>query len=95
MREREREREKFIDNQMDDRRSVSKTPLVVDMAAGHSWPSIGSEYYTPTLRLAVWHAFQQHTRGTRPLPVRPRAGSLGMIPHVRGPTPLLRVTNPM
>ena len=51
--ERERERDKFIDNQMDDRRSVSKTPLVVDMAAGHSWPSIGSEYYTPTFRSAL------------------------------------------
>ena len=56
-RERERERdslggEKFIDNQIDDWRSVSTTPLQGDTAAGHSWPSIGGEYYTPTLRVA-------------------------------------------
>jgi hypothetical protein len=50
---------------------VSTTPLQGDTAAGHSWPSIGGEYYTPTLRSAFWHAFQQHTRGTKPLPVRP------------------------
>ena len=25
-----------------------------------------------TFRLALWHAFQQHTRGTKPLPVRPK-----------------------
>jgi len=34
---REREREKFIDNQIDDWRSVSTTPLQGDTAAGHSW----------------------------------------------------------
>jgi hypothetical protein len=43
-------------------------PLQGDTAAG---PSIGGEYYTPTLRSALWHAFQLHTRGTKPLPVRP------------------------
>ena len=26
-----------------------------DTAAGHSWPSIGGQYYTPTLRSAFWH----------------------------------------
>ena len=45
-RERESERGKFIDNQIDDWRSVSTTPLQGDTAAGHSWPSIGGEYYT-------------------------------------------------
>jgi hypothetical protein len=45
-RARERERQKFIDNQIDDCRSVSTTPLQGDTAAGHSWPSIGGEYYT-------------------------------------------------
>ena len=63
-------REKFIDKQIDDRRSVSTTPLQGDTAAGHSWPSIGGKYYTSTLRSALWNAFQQHTRGTKPLPVR-------------------------
>jgi hypothetical protein len=28
---------------------------VGDTAAGHSRPSIGGEYYTPTLRSALWH----------------------------------------
>ena len=42
---RERGREKFIDNQIDDWRSVSTTPLQGDTAAGHLWPSIGGEYY--------------------------------------------------
>ena len=37
---------------------VTTNPLVGDTAAGHSWPSIGGESYTPTLCLAVWHAFQ-------------------------------------
>ena len=65
-RERERERERsFFDNQIDDCRSVSTTPLVGDTAAGHSWPSIGGEYYTPALRSALCHAFQQHTIGTK------------------------------
>ena len=44
------ERERFIDNQIDDRRSVSTTPLQGDTAAGHSWPSMGGEYYTLTQR---------------------------------------------
>jgi hypothetical protein len=69
---REREREKFIDNQIDDGRSVGTPPLAVDTASlGTRGPAYGGEYYTPTLRLALWHAFQQHTRGTRPSPVRP------------------------
>ena len=29
---------------------MNTTPLQGDTAAGHSWPSIGGEYYTPTLR---------------------------------------------
>ena len=53
-REREREREKFIDNQIDDSRSVSTTPL-----AGQVTPPLG------TLRLALWHAFQQHSERER------------------------------
>ena len=40
-------------------------------ALGARGPAYGGEYYTPTLRLVLWHAFQQHTRGTRPSPVRP------------------------
>ena len=40
---------------------------MTDTAAGNSWPSIGSEYYTLTLCSALLHAFQQHTRGTKPL----------------------------
>ena len=33
-------------------------PLGTRGPTGH-----GGEYYTPTLRLALWHAFRQHTRG--------------------------------
>ena len=32
---------------------------------GTRGPAYGGEYYTPTLRLSLWHTFQQHTRGTR------------------------------
>jgi len=57
-----------------------------DTAAGHSWPSIGGEYYTPTPRSALWHAFQQHTRGTKPLPVRPNHRTA--LSRVRDPKPI-------
>ena len=33
-----------------------------DTAAGHSWPSIGGEYYTPTLRSALWHERERSER---------------------------------
>jgi hypothetical protein len=33
---------------------------------GARGPAYGGEYYTPTLHLALWHAFRQHTRGPRP-----------------------------
>ena len=65
---------------------VSTTPLQGDTAAGRSWPSIGGEYYTPTLRSALWHAFQQHTRGTKPLPVRPNHRPA--LSRVRDPKPI-------
>jgi len=66
-REREREREKFIDNQIDDSRSVSTTPLAgqVTPPLGTRGPAYGGECYTPTLRLALWHAFQQHSERER------------------------------
>jgi hypothetical protein len=35
--------------------SVSTTPLLGDTAPGRTWPSIGGEYYTPTLHLFLWH----------------------------------------
>ena len=35
--------------------SVSTTPLLGDTAPGRTWPSIGCEYYTPILRLVLWH----------------------------------------
>jgi len=66
--------------------SVSTTPLQGDTAAGHSRPSIGGEYYTPTLRSALWHAFQQHTKGTKPLPVRPNHRPA--LSRVRDPKPI-------
>jgi hypothetical protein len=80
VRERERERSLLTIEQM--------TPLLGDTAAGHSWPSIGGDYYTPTLRLALKHAFQQHTRGTRPLPVRPNQRPA--LSRVRDPKPIPR-----
>jgi hypothetical protein len=50
-------------------------------------------HHTPTLRSALWHAFQQHTRGTRPLPVRPnhrpRSFEVPQIQH-RFPAPLVQ-----
>jgi len=56
-REREREREKFIDNQSkSDWRSVSTTPCRVTPPLGARAPAYDSDYYTPTLRLALWHA---------------------------------------
>ena len=90
--EREREREKFIDNQIDDCRSVSTTPLQGDTAAGHSWPSIGGEYYTPTLRSALWHAFsntQERQNRCRSAPITdPLFRGFG-IPN-RSPAPLVQ-----
>jgi hypothetical protein len=41
--EREREREKFIYNEIEYSRSVSTTPLAGDTASGRSWPSIWRE----------------------------------------------------
>jgi hypothetical protein len=42
--------------------------------------------YTPTLRSTVWHAFQQHTRGTKPLPVCPNHRPA--LSRVRDPKPI-------
>ena len=87
---RKREREKFIDNQVDDRRSV--TPLQGDTAAGHSWPSIGSEYYTPILCSALWHAFSNTQEGPNRCRSAPITDSLfrGFGILNRSPAPLVQ-----
>ena len=53
---------------------------------GTRGPAYGGEYYTPTLRLALWHAFRQHTRGPRPSPVRPNHQPA--LSRVRDPKPI-------
>ena len=50
---------------------MSTTPLSGDTASGRSWPSTWRRALYPHSRLALWHAFRQHTRGPRPSPVRP------------------------
>jgi len=84
---REREREVYWQS-IDDWRSVSTTPLGAHTTPplGARCPAYGGEYFTPTLRLAVWHAFRQHTRGPRPSPVRPNHRPA--LSRVRDPTPI-------
>jgi hypothetical protein len=62
LRRRQREGGRSLLTSIDDWRSVRTTPLAGDTAHGRSWPSTGGEYYTPILRLALWHAFRQHNR---------------------------------
>ena len=42
-----------------------KSIIQGDTAAGHSWPSICGDYYTPTLRSALWHARGSERKGER------------------------------
>jgi len=46
----------------------------------------GTQLQLPTLRSALWHAFQQHTRGTRPVRPNHRPALL----RVRDPKPVPR-----
>ena len=50
--------------------SVSTTPCRVTPPLRARAPAYDGEYYTPTLRLAMWHAFAV-TRGLKPPSVRP------------------------
>ena len=61
---------------------------------GTRGPVCGGEYYTPTLRLALWHAFRQHTRGPRPSPVRPNhRPALSRVRDLKPIPPLVQHTS--
>jgi hypothetical protein len=49
--------------------SVSKKNCRVTPPLRARAPAYDGEYYTSTLRLALWHAFRHHTRGPKPSPV--------------------------
>ena len=56
---------------------------------GTRGPAYGGEYYTPTLRLALWHAFRQRTRGTSAVKITdPLSRGFG-IPNL-SPDPLVQ-----
>jgi hypothetical protein len=58
---------------------------LLSLSHTHS-PMLIREHYTPALLLALWHAFRQRTRGTRPSPVR--HNHRPALSRVRDPKPI-------
>jgi len=86
----EREREKSIDNQEGLKVDKHNALCRVTLPLGARAPAYDGEYYTSTLRLALWHALRQHTRVPRPsVPITDQLSRGFGVPN-RSPDPLVQ-----